>query len=209
MILGADEIAKELSKPNPKDPLVLAPMLGTIDDIKASGAAAIDLRLGTWFLSTKASRHPVLDIYRHEDQVPKEREIMNRTYVPLGKQFILHPRSFVLAATLEWIRMPLRFAGYVTGRSSWGRRGLVIETAPGVHPGFSGCLTLELANVGEIPIVLMPGTSICQLFINQVEGDHKLADKSGFIGFRQPRLGRITIDKFLQPYLEKNEDTTD
>ena len=84
---------------------------------------------------------------------------------------------------------------------------MVIETAPGVHPGFSGCLTLELANVGEIPIVLMPGTSICQLFIHQVEGAHKLADKSGFIGFRQPRLGRITIDKFLQAYLKENEET--
>lgn len=47
------------------------------------------------------------------------------------------------------------------GKSSLGRRGLVIETAPGVHPGFSGCLTLELANVGEIPIVLKPRGRVC------------------------------------------------
>ena len=34
--------------------------------------------------------------------------------------------------------------GYVIGRSSWGRRGLVIATAVEVHPGFVGCLTLEI-----------------------------------------------------------------
>lgn len=203
MILNAHEISKELLTPNERDPFVLAPS-PKISDIRESGAAAIDLRLGTWFLTTKVSSQTVLDIYSSASQEqPRERDIMHRTYVRLGEKFILHPRSFVLAATLEWIRMPRRFAGYVTGRSSWGRRGLVIETAPGVHPGFSGCLTLELANVGEIPIALMPGTSICQLFTHKVEGEHEYADRSAFIGFRQPRLGKVNVDKFLEPWLAK------
>lgn len=204
MILNAHEIAKELIAPNERDPFVLAPQPDLVR-IKDSGAAAVDLRLGTWFLATKTSRHTVLDIYDSEQQPPppKERDIMHRMYVRLGEKFILHPHCFVLASTLEWIRMPKRFAGYVTGRSSWGRRGLVIETAPGVHPGFSGCLTLELANVGEIPIALMPGTGICQLFTHKVEGDHNLADSSAFIGFRQPRLGKIDVDDFLKPFMSR------
>lgn len=200
MILDARQIAKELESPRENDPFVLAPR-PNINEVKDSGAASVDLRLGTWFLATKASRHTVLDIYKTEKDIPKERDIMHRTYIPLGGKFILHPRSFVLASTLEWMRMPRRFAGYVTGRSSWGRRGLVIETAPGVHPGFSGCLTLELANVGEIPIALMPGTAICQLFTHNVGGNHDRGDKSGFVGHRQPRLGKITAGDFLKPFI--------
>jgi dCTP deaminase len=200
MILTAHTLAKELGTPHKTDPFVLAPT-PDLSIVRTSGAAAIDLRLGTWFLTAKTSRHTVLDIYNLKEPIPTERDIMRRMYVPLGEKFILHPRSFVLAATLEWIRMPKRFAGYVNGRSSWGRRGLVIETAPGVHPGFSGCLTLELANVGEIPIALMPGTSICQLFMHIVRGSHRSADKSAFIGYRAPRLGNITVDAFLKHFI--------
>jgi dCTP deaminase len=201
MILSAHEIAKELSSPHATDPFVLAPK-PDLRAIARSGAAAVDLRLGTWFLTAKTSTHTVLDIYdKDEANIPHERDIMRRMYVPLGKKFILHPRSFVLAATLEWIRMPKRFAGYVNGRSSWGRRGLVIETAPGVHPGFTGCLTLELANVGEIPIALMPGASICQLFTHCIKGESNAPDDSAFIGYRAPRLGKITMDPFLKPFV--------
>jgi len=97
---------------------------------------------------------------------------------------------------MEWIRLPANLAAYVIGRSSWGRHGLIIATATGVHPGFTGCLTLELSNVGEIPITIKPGTPICQIFIHQAEsGDPKLVDRSSFIGRRKPTLGIIEIDK--------------
>ena len=59
-------------------------------------------------------------------------------------------------------------SAYVVGRSSWGRDGLIIATATGVHPGYSGIITLEISNVGEIPIYLYPGLSIAQLFIQEV-----------------------------------------
>ncbi|MCA9052009.1 MAG: dCTP deaminase, partial [Planctomycetaceae bacterium] len=109
--------------------------------------------------------------------------------------FILHPRQFVLAVTLEWIRLPSNLAGYVVGRSSWGRHGLIIATATGVHPGFTGCLTLELTNVGEIPITIKPGTTICQVFLHTVDvRDPKRVDLSRFIGNRKPTIGAIQLD---------------
>jgi dCTP deaminase len=138
-----------------------------------------------------------MDIYANGDDSPTEAHITSKNYVPFGKRFILHPRSFVLAATLEWLRVPRHYAGVLTGKSSWGRRGLVIETAPGVHPGFTGCLTLELANVGEIPIALMPGTKICQLFLHRLIGNEFVPNKSAFNAHRQPRLGRIMLDDFV------------
>jgi dCTP deaminase len=81
------------------------------------------------------------------------------------------------------------------GKSSWGRRGLIIATAIGVHPGFKGCLTLELTNVGEIPVAIKPGMAVCQLFLHEVrEHGGEWVDQSQFVGMRKPRLGKISLD---------------
>lgn len=195
MIIGSDDIANRLEKQGigTSDPFVIAPM-PDLKTMRESGSASIDLRLGTWFITNKARKHHVVDFY--SDNTPGEDNITNKYYIPFEKDFILHPRHFVLAVTLEWIRMPLTMAGYVTGKSSWGRHGLIIETAPGVHPGFTGCLTLELTNVGEIPIAIRPGARICQLFCHSVQGGGKRPDLSHLIGRRQPFLGKITPDNF-------------
>lgn len=209
MPLSATEIIRSLesSEVGEDARLILAPK-PDISNIKKQGGASIDLRLGTWFVTTKASRHSLLDIYDSDDKQPSEHNLTDKHYVPLGHHFILHPNSFVLAATLEWVRVPRSLCGYVTGKSSWGRRGLIIETAPGVHPGFAGCLTLELANVGEIPIKLVTGTSICQLFLHKIIGDLTV-DQSSFLGQRQPRLGRITPDEFVLSLMEPSTNNSD
>jgi dCTP deaminase len=58
---------------------------------------------------------------------------------------------------------------YVVGRSSFGRLGLIIATAIGVHPHFFGALTLELRNLGEAPVRLYPGQTIAQLFFHELD----------------------------------------
>lgn len=98
--------------------------------------------------------------------------------------------------------MPTGLCGFVTGKSLWGRRGLIIETAPGVHPGFVGCLTLELANVGELPINLITGTRFCQLFLHRMAGKSLGVDQSSYLGQRQPRLGKINKDSFVMKLME-------
>jgi len=191
------------------------------------GAASIDLRLGTWFLSMHQTRTPLLEISEPSElsrrlrtaagalgldesarDVLKKHLIFHirdgrlaRSYhVRFGEDFILHPRSFVLGVTLEWLRLPSSLGGYVTGRSSWGRRGLVIATAMGVHPGFTGCLTLELANLGDVPISIRPGMTIGQLFLHKVDinGKDKSVDQSGFSCKRAPQLGRPQPDEIAR-----------
>jgi len=71
---------------------------------------------------------------------------------------------------------------------------LIIETAAGVHPGFLGCLTLELSNVGQVPITLSPGLEICQLFMHRVESKNEEGDNSTYIGYRRPVLNEIRAD---------------
>lgn len=195
MILRADKIAQQLERSdNPDDPLVVRP-LPDLAELRASGSASVDLRLGCWFHVFRESRFSHLDVYDTTAQTPSESQLTKHHYVAFGDRFILHPRSFVLAVTLEWIRLPSNLAGYVVGRSSWGRHGLIIATATGVHPGFTGCLTLELTNVGEVPITIKPGTTICQVFLHSVEGgDPKHVDLSRFVGNRKPTIGAIKLD---------------
>lgn len=197
MILNSHAVAQLLKNTSAEDPFVLAPT-PDVNELEKAGAASVDLRLGTWFVTTRASKHPVLRLSSAKEEQTSEHKMTTKHYVRFDDEFILHPHSFVLASTLEWVRMPRNLAGYVTGKSSWGRRGLIIETAPGVHPGFVGCLTLELTNVGEVPIALSPGTPICQIFLHKVEGDTSFADKSPFVGRRQPILGTLRLDDFTK-----------
>jgi dCTP deaminase len=193
MILRAEQIANLIETGEAvKDPLVIAPM-PDLPSLRASGAASLDIRLGTWFAVPRQSRIGVFDIAKISRNA-YESQHTEMHYVPFGSTYILQPRGFVLGVTLEWIRLPKNLAGYVTARSSWGRRGLIIATAVGVHPGFTGCLSLELSNVGEIPIALHPGMAISQFFIHQVVGDSDFIDRSCFVGMRRPVLGPIELD---------------
>jgi dCTP deaminase len=176
------------------DPLVITPS-PDLADLKTSGSASIDLRLGTWFVSLRQTRMSHLEV----DDPALRVQFTKTHYVPFGDSYFLHPRSFVLGTTLEWMRLPRDLAAYVIGRSSWGRRGLIIATATGVHPGFKGCLTLEITNVGEIPIAIKPGVAICQLFFHEVHGPiPEGVDRSQFSASRKPRVGRIGPDQFFQ-----------
>jgi len=198
MILKAEQIAELLTKPEEADdPLIVAPG-PPIEQLRESGSASLDIRLGTWFSTPRHTRASVLRVYPEEAKEIDDSELMKMHYVPFGRDFILQPRSFILGATLEWLRMPRKLAGYVTARSSWGRRGLIIATAVGVHPGFTGCLGLELSNLGEIPIALQPGLAVCQLFIHRVHSTAPYVDKSCFIGMRRPSLGNIELDEIAK-----------
>lgn len=203
MILRAERIAELLrqgERSATADPLVITPR-PNLAELEASGSASIDLRLGTWLVTLRQSRMTHLSM---DKQAPAA-QLTKTHYVSFGKEYVLHPGNFVLSTTLEWLRIPKELAAYVTGRSSWGRRGLIIATATGVHPGFTGCLTLELSNVGELPIAITPGMTICQLFLHRVEGSgNPQIDASQFIGLRKPTVGRITLDAVAKKLAEAN-----
>jgi len=196
MMLKCDKIAELLANTSATgDPLSISPQ-PQLDELRSSGSGAVDLRLGTWFVTLRQSRIPYLDVTRPGDgeSEPGESRITRTYHIPFGESFILHPRYFVLGVTMEWIRIPRNIGGYVVGKSSWGRRGLVIATAIGVHPGFSGCLTLEITNLGELPIAIKPGMRICQLFLHHVDTASDEIDKSSFVGKRRPTLGKVAVD---------------
>lgn len=80
----------------------------------------------------------------------------------------LLPGQFVIASTIERIRVPRDLAAQVAGKSSLARRGVQVEAAGWVDPGFEGTITLELANLGAEVITLEPGSKICQIVFLQL-----------------------------------------
>ncbi|CAN5294742.1 hypothetical protein BH09SUM1_BH09SUM1_09040 [soil metagenome] len=195
MLLKSTDIADRLErKTNFKDPLIITPR-PDMEVLRSGSGASVDLRLGSWFLSFKQSSLTSLDLINSED-IKSESHSMREHYIPFGDHFSLHPGSFILGTTLEWIRLPETLGAYVVGKSSWGRRGLIIATATGVHPRFAGCLTLELTNLGEIPIQIYPGMLLCQLFIHQTTVDQS-SYESKFSGRRKPAVGVIDKDRLF------------
>jgi dCTP deaminase len=194
MLLKGTTLAERLRDPGPDGLRVMPePRMDLIED---SGAASVDLRLGRWFSSLRQTRLASLQIDRGSGVPFAANSFTRRYFIPFGQTFVLHPRTFVLGITLEWIRLPPSLGAYVVGKSSWGRRGLIIETAAGVHPGFSGCLTLELSNVGEVAIEVIPGILICQLFFHETSPGTETY-RSSFDGRRRPVLGSITPDEVV------------
>ena len=130
------------------------------------GGASIDVRLGTEFLLLRRTRKPGLD---PAEDPPVDDEGFQRRVVPIGGKLWLHPEYFLLAATLEYIRVPDDLGAYVIAISSWGRVGLIVATVIVVHPSFAGYLTLELVNEGQSPIALYPGLRIAQLAFHSLD----------------------------------------
>lgn len=112
--------------------------------------ASVDLRLGKGFLSIDS-----------EQIIEAEKEVK---YKKIDKAvYVLKPGQFVLATTLEWLELGRNVVGELSGKSSWGRRGLKIENAGFVDPGFKGNLTLKILNEGSAPVLLKVGEPICQI----------------------------------------------
>jgi len=94
------------------------------------------------------------------------------------KPYKLDRNQFILGKTIEYIDLPISrvpqipsLAARIEGKSSRARIGLLVHfTAPTVHPGFSGTLTLEMINLGPAPILLQPEVPIAQLIIEEVSG---------------------------------------
>lgn len=86
---------------------------------------------------------------------------------------IIAPGEFLLNMTREKVQLPIeaRVAARVEGRSQLARLGLGVHmTAPTIHAGFRGHITLEITNQGKLPLKLRPGLRICQLIFEQVFG---------------------------------------
>lgn len=160
------------------------------------GSCALDLRLGKVYRVFDHSRTPYIDP-RNSDTLEG---ITTEIRVKDGEAFTLHPGEFILAVTEERLEMPDDLAGRLEGRSSIGRLGIVVHsTAATVDAGFRGNITLELANMGRIPVMLYPGMRICSISFEQLTSPalvpYYKKKSAKYAGQKSPEASRIAQEK--------------
>ena len=120
--------------------------------------SSIDVRLDKFFRVFDNHKYPHIDPAADQSDLTREVEVTS------DETFVLHPGEFVLGSTYEVVSLPDDIAARLEGKSSLGRLGLLTHSTAGfIDPGFSGHVTLELANVATLPIKLYPGMKIGQL----------------------------------------------
>ena len=153
-ILSSEQIEYRLWASGNKRLIIRPYLQGNADGV------SVDIRLGNEFIVFVRSRTSSFDPLR-TDHYP--RSMQRFLQLPWGETFVLHPHELVLAATLEYFVIPTDLTAQVVTRSSYGRLGLISATAVQIHPNFHGSLTLELVNLGTLPLELTPGERIAQL----------------------------------------------
>ncbi len=146
--------------------------------------ASIDLRLGRFFLKVDENRTECITMKEQLRYVELERD-----------EIVIPPQTFMLATTMEYIKLPDSITGFVEGRSSIGRMGLFIQNAGWVDAGFEGEITLELFNANRLPIKLEAGRRICQIVLAQMD---RAADRPYFgkYQYQKGAVGsRVYLDK--------------
>jgi dCTP deaminase len=151
--------------------LVVSPLLQAKE---AFDADSLDLRLGTHFLLPKTPPRPFFYPGSKSSKLGHQ-----RVHVPLGHYLVVSAHETVLGATLEFVKLPYDISGQILTKSSVARTFVVIETAPWIHPEYRGCLTLEIANVSNTPLLLYPGRLVAQLILFDVARAKPTSKQSG------------------------------
>ena len=164
MVLSREEILGRMRKPvSLEENIVITPLICE-DPADIFDADSVDLRLGCHFLLPKTLDQPFFSPDRSS-----QTSLHVKVHVPLGQFLVVPAHQTILGATLEFIKLPSDVSGQVLTKSSVARTFIVVETAPWIHPQYRGCLTLEIANVSNTPVLLYPGRLICQLVLMRID----------------------------------------
>lgn len=189
MVLSDRDIKKALESKR----IIISPK----PDLKTQlGSCSIDFRLGDKFRVFEYSRYTFIDPFKKEVGSEVTREVVVRD----GEPFIIHPGDFVLGMTIECIEVPDDLTGRLEGRSSIGRLGIIIHsTAANIECGFRGNITLEIANMGKLPVALYPGMRICSVSFEELSSPAVIPyykkKRAKYIGETGPGESRIHEEK--------------
>lgn len=159
------------------------------------GSCSVDFRLGNEFSVFEHSRHALIDL---RERTPIQ-ELMRTITVPEGEKFILQPGEFALAITEEALELDDDVLGRLEGRSSLGRIGIIVHGTAGLFdPGWRGRATLELSNLGVMPVALYPGMRICSFTFEQLSSPveipyHKKASNK-YAGQSRPLASKLASE---------------
>ncbi len=173
--------------------IVIDPILNAEVQIQPS---SVDLRIGKEFKGFRIIRKPCIDPMDQSDL----ESYMESFFLDEGEPFIIHPGEFALATTYETIKLPHDLVARVEGRSSMGRLGVTMHVTAGyIDPGFQGKITLEISNIGKMPVALYTGQRVCQIVFETMTSPserpygHPERD-SKYMGQKSPVTSKIKHD---------------
>lgn len=193
MAILSDKTIKEYLK---EGKIVIEPL----KDEKQIQPSSVDMRLGDEFKVFKVIRKPYIDPKDEEDIA----SYMESTTVKEGDAFIIHPNEFALATTSEYVKVPEDLVARVEGRSSMGRLGVTMHVTAGfIDPGFEGKITLEISNIGAMPVALYPGQRVCQIVFETMTTPSEIpyghpSRNSKYMGQTRPESSRVKQDYELK-----------
>lgn len=159
--------------------------------LNAIQPASVDLHLGKSFLVFDHTNHACIDVKEPIDS------LMRRVDIDETQPFILHPGEFALGVTFEEIGVSNDVVGRLEGKSSLGRLGIIIHATAGyLDPGNRLNMTLELHNIGRLPVKLYYKMPIAQISFSPLSsvcenpyGSGKLNSK--YYGAKDPQASQM------------------
>lgn len=145
-------------------------------------AHAIDMRLGYTFLLPKSWR--ITDKGREAlyiDHYDKNKtDYFDIIELEQGQIFELLPGEYVLASTLESVKVPGDLMAVLYPRSSTNRKGLSVDLTGIVDSGYEGQLVIPIRNNTASQVVkLYPGERFCQIVFEKLD-ENVVAEKSRY-----------------------------
>ncbi|KFZ31932.1 deoxycytidine triphosphate deaminase [Pseudidiomarina salinarum] len=132
----------------------------------------VDIHLGNEFRVLQDHAAAFIDISGQREDINRAiQQVMSDPIVLSQEQaFFIHPGEFALAVTHEAVTLPDDMVGWLDGRSSLARLGLMVHvTAHRIDPGWSGQVVLEFFNSGKLPLALRPLMKIGALSFEQLD----------------------------------------
>ena len=157
--------------------------------VERINGVTVDVRLGNKFRTFSGHTAPFIDLSGPKDEVSAalDRVMSDEIVIDEGDAFYLHPGELALAVTFESVTLPADLVGWLDGRSSLARLGLMVHVT--AHR-----IDLEFFNAGKLPLALRPGMMIGALSFEPLTGpadrpynrrqDAKYRDQQGAVASR-------------------------
>lgn len=133
---------------------------GIVDHAAAFDEASLTLRLSRSYKEVAAGGNRII-VYGEDvpDACFKDKELTDQGVV-------LEPHECILACSVEQVKMPLGYLGFIQTKGSLARLFVTVHCCDAqIDPGFEGHVTFEIVNLGPLRVKLKANQDVAQLFV--------------------------------------------
>ena len=93
-----------------------------------------------------------------------------------GSVCIIPPKSFALARTIEYFRIPRNVLTICLGKSTYARCGIIVNVTP-LEPEWEGHVTLEFSNTTPLPAKIYANEGVAQMLFLESDEECEVSYK--------------------------------